>query len=105
MSWPQVPRTLLQTPAQQAPLMLLVVTSDAANDATAAGLGGFCHGFYWRLSLSTSAAAVMHITLLEFLACAFGFIVFRKLLRRFPRVVFLSDAISTPYALSRESEK
>ena len=82
-----------------------VVTSDAANDAAAAGLGGFCHGFYWRLSLNASAASVMHITLLEFLACAFGFIVFRRLLQRFPRVVFLSDAISTPYALSRESER
>merc|ERR1712086_907123 len=52
-----------------------VATSDAANDAAAAGLGGFCHGFYWRLSLDASAASVMHITLLEFLACAFGFIV------------------------------
>jgi len=91
--------------APRAKGLTAVVTSDAANDATAAGLGGFCHGFYWRLSLSTSAAAVMHITLLEFLACAFGFIVFRKLLQRFSRVVFLSDAISTPYALSRESEK
>ncbi|EOD22662.1 hypothetical protein EMIHUDRAFT_116600 [Emiliania huxleyi CCMP1516] len=82
-----------------------VTISDATsgrNDAAAAGLGGFCHGFYWRLSLNASAASVMHITLLEF---AFGFIVFRRLLQRFPRVVFLSDAISTPYALSRESER
>ena len=85
--------------------LTVVASSDAANDETAAGLGGFCHGFHWYLALPKEAASAMHITLLEFLATAFSFIVFHRHVRRFARVVFLSDAISTPYALSRESEK
>jgi len=82
-----------------------VVSSDAANDETAAGLGGFCHGFYWYVGLTAHEAMHLHITLLEFMAAAIGIIVFARYVARFSRVVLLSDAIATPYALSRESEK
>jgi len=85
--------------------LTVVITSDAANDDTAAGLGGFCHGFWWYLGLSAKEAFAAHITLLEFLAAAIGMLVFARYATRFARVVILSDAIATPYALSRESEK
>ena len=97
--------TAVVSGARRAAGLTAVITGDAANDVTAAGLGGYCHGFYWHFSVGPAAAAAMHITLLEFLAAAISLLAFHYYVRRFARVVLLSDALATPYALSRESEK
>ena len=78
-----------------------VISSDAANDSTAAGLGGFCLGYYWAYTLGGEDARHTHITLLEFVAMCVSVIVFARCLGGFARIVILSDALATPYTLAR----
>ena len=80
--------------------LTVCVTADAASDAEAAGIGGFCHGFYWYMPLPIEAVLYLHITALEFLAMAISMIVFARYVRHFERVVLLSDALATPYRLT-----
>jgi hypothetical protein len=82
-----------------------VASSDAATDGARPGLGGFCHGFYWRIALTERTLRYLHITVLELLATGFSMILFAPYLTRFQRVVFLSDALATPYTLARHTER
>ena len=83
----------------------IVITSDAANDATYSGIGGYCYGYYWHYKLSPQEALTTHITLLEFLALAVSIIVFTRHVSRFSRVVLLTDALATAYTLARGKER
>lgn len=81
--------------------LTVCLSADAANDDEAAGMGGFCHGFYWHISLPIEAVLYLHITALEFLAMAISIIVFTPIVSHFSRVVLHSDALATPFRLTR----
>ena len=48
-----------------------VAASDAATDSAPPGLGGYMHGFWWRIVLTARHLAWLHITVLELLASGF----------------------------------
>eukprot|EP00965_Chrysotila_dentata_P030884 1028913-Pleurochrysis_carterae.AAC.1 len=64
-------------------------------------MGGYCHGTFWYLPLSQLHMQWLRISVLELLATGFNAIVFARRLSHTWRVVFLSDALATPYVLSR----
>ena len=78
--------------------------SDAATEAPA-GLGGYMHGFFWQMDLTTEHLQWLHITVLELLACGFNMIIMGKLLPMYTRLLQAVDATSAYYSLARESER
>lgn len=51
--------------------LLFSVSSDAAGDGEGSpGIGGYMHGFYWRIPLQPSILTLMHITAWETAAAA-----------------------------------
>ena len=48
--------------------------SDAASESKDGGLGGYSHGDYWHIPLSTDERALLHITSLEFAAAGINLI-------------------------------
>ena len=81
--------------------VICVASADAATDSVPAGMGGFCHGLYWYLPVKPDELRFLHITVLELLATGFNAITLAPHLLAFRRVVLLSDALATPYTLSR----
>ena len=67
-------------------------------------MGGYCHGLYWYLPIRPAWLEWMHITVLELLATGLNAIVFADHFRGAERVVLLSDALATPYALTQHSQ-
>eukprot|EP00965_Chrysotila_dentata_P178526 5896083-Pleurochrysis_carterae.AAC.1 len=65
-------------------------------------MGGYCHGTFWYLELEPRHVHWLHISALELLATGFNAIAFADHLSPSWRVVFLSDALATPYVLVRE---
>lgn len=50
----------------RAAAQLFAATSDAAGDGRGTpGMGGYCHGFYWRVPLPAPVLELMHITAWE----------------------------------------
>ena len=80
-------------------------SADAATDSHVPGIGGYCHGMYWYVPIHPEWLNWLHITVLELLATGINAIVFAPYLHGAKRVVFLSDALATPYALTRQSER
>ena len=80
-------------------------SADAATDSHVPGIGGYCHGMYWYVPIHPEWLHWLHITVLELLATGINAIVFAPYLVGASRVVLLSDALATPYALTRQSER
>ena len=78
-----------------------VVSADAATDSEPPGIGGFCHGLYWYFAIPLAWLSYMHITVLEMLATGVGAITLAPYLRHAPRIRLQSDALATPFVLSR----
>jgi len=78
-----------------------VVSADAATDSEPPGIGGFCHGLYWYVALPLEWLVYLHITVLELLASGVGAITLAPYLRHAQRIRLQSDALATPYVLSR----
>ena len=78
-----------------------VVSADAATDSTPPGIGGFCHGLYWYVPIPGEWLLYLHITVLELLATGLGAIVLAPYLRHAQRIRLQSDALATPFVLSR----
>ena len=77
------------------------LSADAATDCAHPGLGGFCHGMWWYLEATPLMLRTLHITALELLATGVNAIVFEPYLRECRRITLLSDALATPFILSR----
>ena len=92
----QIPRT---------DAVAFVASADAATDSMPAGLGGFCHGYYWYVPVPAWWISWMHITVLELLATGLNAIILARHFDAAERVVLQSDALATPYSLTRHSEK
>ena len=60
--------------------LIVSVSSDAATDSTPPGMGGFCHGLYWYLSIPELWLVWIHITALEMLATIGSCLAFRTYL-------------------------
>lgn len=84
---------------------VFVASADAATDCEFPGLGGFLHGKWWYFPVSAMARQHLHITVLELLATGFNAIVFAPILQRQRQVVLLSDALATPFTLTRQSAR
>ena len=78
-----------------------VVSADAATDSGPPGIGGFCHGLYWYVPIPEAWLVYMHITVLELLATGMGAIALAPYLRHAQRIRLQSDALATPFVLSR----
>jgi hypothetical protein len=78
-----------------------VVSADAATDSAPPGIGGFCHGLYWYVPIQEEWLLYLHITVLELLATGLGAIVLAPYLRHAQRIRLQSDALATPFVLSR----
>jgi hypothetical protein len=78
-----------------------IVSADAATDSKPPGLGGFCHGLYWYIPLPLEWLLYLHITVLELLASGLGAITLAPYLRHAQRIRLQSDALATPFVLSR----
>ena len=79
----------------------VVISSDAATDSTPAGLGGYCHGLYWYLAIKPEWLEWLHITVLELFASGGSALAFEPHTRAAESVVMQSDALATPYVLTR----
>jgi hypothetical protein len=78
-----------------------VASADAATDSDPPGMGGFCHGLYWYIPVPTEWLQWLHITVLELLASGLGSITLAPYLRHAQRIRLQSDALATPFVLSR----
>ena len=83
---------------------IYTASADAATDSVTPGLGGYCHGMYWYMPMHPEWLRWLHITVLELLATGINAIVFAPYFEEAARVLLLSDALATPYALTRQSE-
>ena len=81
--------------------VIFTVTADAATDSKPPGLGGFCHGLWWHVEIPTEWLLYLHITVLELCATCVGAIVFAPYLAHARRIRLQSDALATPFVLSR----
>ena len=84
---------------------IYVASADAATDSDVPGIGGYCHGMYWYIPIHPEWLNWLHITVLELLATGINAIVFAPYFRGAERVTLLSDALATPYALTRQTER
>ena len=82
-----------------------VISSDAATDSQPPGMGGFCHGLYWHLEIKPEWLEWLHITDFELLATAGSALTFLEFTRPAERRLYLSDALATPYVLSRHKAR
>ena len=88
--------------AESQPLPVkFVASADAATDSDPPGMGGFCHGLYWYIPIPMEWLAWLHITVLELLASGLGAITLAPYLRHAQRIRLQSDALATPFVLSR----
>lgn len=99
------PVTAALTKAAAYGSITFTVSSDAATDSKPAGIGGFCHGFYWYLQVPALWLRWLHITVLEMLATGGSAMAFHRHLLGADQIVLQSDALATPYILSRHKAK
>jgi hypothetical protein len=78
-----------------------VISSDAATDSSPPGMGGYCHGLYWYLEIQHDWLQWIHITAWELLATGGSAMAFERHCAAADRVLLQSDALATPYVLSR----
>ena len=77
-----VKAALQRVELEPTPKIYLHVCSDAMYEPSVAGIGGYCHGFYWSFAVPAEALPALSIPILEFLGVVLNFLVFAPLLRR-----------------------
>lgn len=81
-------------------------SSDAAGDGRGSpGIGGYLHGYYWRVALPPTILALMHITGWETLAACVNVLVAARLAGPKAMLLLRVDALLTPYVLSKQKSK
>ena len=87
-------------------LSVVATSSDAAGDGRGEpGIGGYTHGFYWRVGLQPAGLACLHITAWETLAAIVNLMVAARLAGPRTLLAAQTDALLTPYALSKLTSK
>ena len=82
-----------------------VISSDAATDSDPPGMGGFCHGLYWQLTIKPEWLVWLHITALEMLATGGSTMAFRQHAASAERILLQSDSLATPSVLAAQKSK
>ena len=81
-------------------------SADAAADGKGSpGIGGYLHGFVWRVGLNPKVLALMHITGWEYLASAVNAYVADRLAGPDVTLWLRGDAVLIPYALTTQKSK
>ena len=85
---------------------IVAASSDAAGDGKGQpGMGGFAHGFYWRVHLPIEVLQIMHITAWETLAACVNVLVVARIAGRDATLALQVDALLTPYVISKQKSK
>ena len=85
---------------------IVAASSDAAGDGKGQpGMGGYIHGFYWRVALPPDVLAVMHITGWETLAACVNILVTARIAGKDATLALQVDALVTPYVVSNQKSK
>ena len=81
-------------------------SSDAAGDGRGTpGIGGYVHGYFWRVALPLSVLRLMHITAWETLAACVNVLVAARLAGQEALLAVQVDAALAPYALSNQRSR
>ena len=81
-------------------------SSDAAGDGRGTtGFGGYVHGCYWRVVLSSELLSLMHITAWETLAACVNILVVARLAGSKAVLALQVDALLTPFAIGNQRSK
>lgn len=81
-------------------------SSDAAGDGRGQpGIGGYLHGYYWRMALPPALLMLMHITGWETLAACVNVLVAARLAGPKAMLLLQVDALLTPYVISQQKSK
>ena len=86
--------------------VIFAASSDAAGEGRGTpGIGGYMHGYYWRVALPPMILFLMHITGWETLAACINILVAARVAG--PRVLLALqvDALLTPFAISQQRSK
>ena len=89
----------------QLPGITFYASSDAATDSSPPGMGGYMHGHYWYLALTSEMVRWLHISVLELVATGFSTIVFGSMLPPAARLGLGADASATATTFTRETER
>ena len=82
---------------------VFLASADAAGDGEGTpGMGGYMHGFYWRIALDAATLAVMHITAWETLATVVNILVSARLAGPQATLSMRADALLTPFVIAKE---
>jgi hypothetical protein len=82
---------------------LLAASADAAGDgAGSPGMGGYIHGFYWRVALVPAVLSLLHITGWETLATAVNVLVAARLAGTNTILSLRGDAALIAHVISKE---
>ena len=86
--------------------VVFAASSDAAGDGRGEpGLGGYLHGYYWRVALPVAVLAAMHITGWETLAACINILVAARLAGGGVMLALQVDALLTPYAVGNQRSR
>ena len=86
--------------------LIIAASSDAAGDGRGTpGIGGYVHGFYWRVGLAANILALLHITAWETIGACIGILVAARLVGDTGLIAMHVDALLTPYALSAQRSR
>ena len=85
---------------------IMAGSSDAAGDGRGSpGIGGYIHGFYWRVALPAAILALLHITGWETLAACVNVLVTARLAGEGVLIALQVDALLTPFVISNQRSK
>lgn len=86
--------------------LLFSISSDAAGDGEGSPcIGGYMHGFYWRVPLREILLQLVHITAWETLATAVSILLANRLMEAGATLSIYADAAMTPYAVAHKASK
>ena len=106
-----VKRSLWRTELDPSPSLRFHLCSDAMYEPEEAGIGGFCHGFFWNFAVPVEWLSCLSIPILEFLGVVFNILAFYPMLGGLlegddsMRVVLRTDALTAALTLPEESQR
>ena len=82
---------------------IVAASSDAAGDGRGEpGMGGYLHGYFWRVALPPALYALLHITGWECLATCVTILVAARWAGSDATLAVQTDALLTPYAVAHQ---
>ena len=85
--------------------VIYFASSDAATDSVPPGMGGFMHGMYWYIALTSEMIRWLHISVLELLASGFSCMIYADHTGPEASLELGADALATVTTLVNDSER